>query len=89
MPFEHTIRHQPWDPKRPRTIVHSLDEIPAFANECEEHEFWSTHEFSDELMEQANWDADDPLAPRAANVLPDDVEQAIERARQARRTLAP
>jgi hypothetical protein len=85
MPFEHKIPHQPWDPNRPRTIIYSVDEIPDFANECEEHEFWSTHEFSDELMGQAMWDPDDPLAPGSSNALPDDVEQALERARQARR----
>ena len=43
--------------------IHSLAEIPKFRTEEEEHEFWSTHDFSDALMEQATWQPDDPLAP--------------------------
>jgi hypothetical protein len=43
-------------------VIHSLDEIPAFASEAEEADFWDTHEFSDEL-----WDslpsAEDELPP--------------------------
>ena len=35
--------------------IHSLDEIPRFANEDEEHAFWATHEFSEAL-----WDAAPP-----------------------------
>lgn len=44
-------------------IIHSLDEIPDFATEAEEGEFWRTHAFSEELMDQATWELDDPLAP--------------------------
>jgi CopG antitoxin of type II toxin-antitoxin system len=40
------------------TVIHRIDEIPAFANEAEEHAFWVTHELSDEL-----WDAAEPLEP--------------------------
>ena len=32
--------------------VNSLDEIPSFANEDEEHEFWTTHSFGPGLLEQ-------------------------------------
>jgi hypothetical protein len=39
------------DAGRPREIIHSLDEIPAFADECDEVAFWDTHEMSEELME--------------------------------------
>lgn len=59
-------------PARRFKLIHSLDEIPEFASEDEEHRFWSTHELADEL-----WDQAEPL--------PEDVEQALERARQARR----
>ncbi len=36
----------------PMTLLRSLDQIPAFASEDEEHRFWQTHELADEL-----WDA--------------------------------
>ena len=48
-PSRHTIEHHAQDPDRPMIPVHNLEEIPAFRDECEEHEFWATHEFSDEL----------------------------------------
>jgi predicted DNA binding CopG/RHH family protein len=40
------------------TVIHSMDEIPAFAGEAEEHAFWATHELSDAL-----WEAAEPLEP--------------------------
>ncbi len=30
-------------------LIHSLDEIPVFASEDEEHRFWQTHELADAL----------------------------------------
>jgi hypothetical protein len=33
-------------------IVRSLDEIPSFASEDEEREWWATHQLSEELYEQ-------------------------------------
>jgi hypothetical protein len=33
-------------------IVDSLDEIPRFANEDEEREWWATHELSEQLYER-------------------------------------
>jgi hypothetical protein len=33
------------------TIVHNLDEIPSFASEDEEREWWDTHELSDQLYD--------------------------------------
>ncbi len=40
------------------TTVYHLEDIPAFINEDEEHKFWASHEFSDEL-----WDQAQPLMP--------------------------
>jgi hypothetical protein len=37
--------------KYERIVINWLDEIPEFANEDEEREFWWTHEFSDELWD--------------------------------------
>ena len=34
----------------PLVSIHSRDEIPAFATEAEEAEFWSTHSFGPELL---------------------------------------
>ena len=34
-------------------IVERIEDIPEFANENEEHDFWSTHTPSDALMDQA------------------------------------
>jgi hypothetical protein len=39
------------EPKYERTPIYSLDEIPDFANEDEERDFWAEHEFSDELWD--------------------------------------
>ena len=33
------------------TSIHSMDEIPMFASEDEEHRFWQTHELTDELWD--------------------------------------
>lgn len=38
---------------RPMDIIHNPDEIPAFASEREEAEWWCTHDFSDEIWAQA------------------------------------
>lgn len=41
-------------PKTPQrmhmTLLHDMNEIPEFSNEAEEHAFWETHAFSDELL---------------------------------------
>ncbi len=42
--------------------VHSLDDVPDFATEAEEADFWGTHTLSDELLEQASH-IEDPLLP--------------------------
>jgi hypothetical protein len=33
--------------------VHRLEDIPDFQSEDEEHEFWSTHELGEELLNAA------------------------------------
>jgi len=38
--------------------IHNRAEIPSFTSEEEEHLFWSTHELSDDL-----WDQAEPLGP--------------------------
>lgn len=43
--------------------VERLEDIPAFKSEAEEHEFWSTHEFSDALWDQAEPFAEGELPP--------------------------
>ena len=42
--------------------VDRLDEIPEFQTEAEEAEFWSTHRFSDRMLEQ--------MQPLPADLLP-------------------
>lgn len=47
--------------------VNSLDEIPTFASEAEEAEYWSTHSFGDgllELMQPVPFDDDELPPPR-------------------------
>lgn len=44
-------------PLKQLEVVRHLEDIPDFANEDQEDEFWSAHTLSDEL-----WDAGDPLA---------------------------
>lgn len=34
-------------------VIYRLEEIPAFASEAKEHDFWATHELSDALWNQA------------------------------------
>jgi hypothetical protein len=34
-------------------VIHSIDEIPLFATEREESDFWATHDLSEELMASA------------------------------------
>lgn len=45
------------------TPVESLDDVPSFANEDEEHEFWSTHSFGERLLDQFGT-LDDPALPK-------------------------
>jgi hypothetical protein len=50
-PVRHSIEHTTFDPNQLKTVVHSLDAVPTFRDECEEVEFWDTHTLSDELWE--------------------------------------
>ena len=56
-------RSQLTDPDRPLIIIHNLDDLPAFAGEAEEHEFWGTHSIADELWDQLPAVPDDELPP--------------------------
>jgi hypothetical protein len=38
--------------RREQNVLHSLDEIPEFATEDEEDEFWATHSLGPELLDQ-------------------------------------
>lgn len=61
-------------------MIHSLDEIPSFRDECEEVEFWNTHAMSDELWESLRPVAESELPPvraRQAVGRPDDVVVAV------------
>jgi DnaJ-domain-containing protein 1 len=44
---------------RPQTL-RSLDEIPPFASEDEEREWWATHDLSEELYDQLKVSPSDP-----------------------------
>jgi hypothetical protein len=45
----HSIDHQRCTHRQSMIPVRSLDEISPFRDECEEHEFWSTHSIADDL----------------------------------------
>ena len=45
-------------------LVYSEDDIPEFESEREEHEFWNTHVFSEEFIDQAVARGDEVPAPR-------------------------
>lgn len=36
--------------RQTNTVIHSYDEIPAFATEAEEADYWATHELSEQLV---------------------------------------
>lgn len=47
--------------------IHRLEDVPEFASEAEEREFWDTHSFSEELLEQLREPEPDwmpPVQPR-------------------------
>jgi len=58
------------DTDRPLIIVESPDDVPLFASEDEEHEYWGTHDMGDAFFQGAAFD--------------DDERAIIERARQRR-----
>jgi hypothetical protein len=50
-------------PERPFILVRRPEELPSFASEDEEHEYWGVHEMGDGFFEQVESDADAELPP--------------------------
>ena len=47
-------------------VVHRLEDIPAFAEEAEEHAFWATHELAPDVWKRAEpLEPDELPAPRS------------------------
>ncbi len=51
--------------QRKMKVLESLDDLPAFANEAEEAEFWSTHELGEAILDQMSPIGDDEDLPPA------------------------
>ncbi len=51
--------------QRKMKVLDSLDDLPAFANEAEEAEFWSTHELGEAILDQMKPIGDDEDLPPA------------------------
>lgn len=66
MTAEHNPSHDPARWPTERIVVHGWDDVPEFADECEEQEFWSTHEMGDEFFENVEPDAHAELPPPRA-----------------------
>src|SRR5579884_4484047 len=49
--------------RRPKVVLHSLDEIPSFTNEDEEAAFWDGHELGEEIVERMEPVPDGLLPP--------------------------
>ena len=47
---------------RPMITIEDVSDIPLFATEDEEHEYWGMHDVSDEIMAQAEPFSDEELA---------------------------
>jgi hypothetical protein len=71
------MSNQPQDKPTQRTIVHSMDEVPAFANDPEERAYWETHELAASLFERR------PPEPEEAALLDRARRRRAERARSA------
>jgi hypothetical protein len=66
------------------TVVHNFDEVPAFASEAEEVEYWDTHELGDEILSAMHRDADKRLPPPRPRTKPVSLrfdESTLERAK--------
>jgi hypothetical protein len=64
--FKRAVRHgmHP-SPDRPFITVESADDLPIFADESEEHEYWGTHSVGDAWMDAAETDnSEKPLSAR-------------------------
>lgn len=64
------LRGEHPDPDRPLIRVERPEEVPSFASEDEEHEYWGTHDMGDAFYEDAT--------------LPSNVQDAIARIRKRR-----
>ncbi len=64
MTAKHNPPHDAARRPKERIVVHSWEEVPDFANECEEHEFWKTHSFGPGMLDNAMPD------PRLDKLLP-------------------
>ena len=51
-------------------IVHSEEEIPSFANERDEQEFWATHALSEEMLESFGTPEEGVLPPPRTTARP-------------------
>ena len=74
----------PRSPARKITVLHSREEIPLFANEEEEHQFWSTHSLGDEFWDAAEAIPDGflpPTRPRPVSVTLRLDEETVQRAK--------
>jgi hypothetical protein len=62
-------------------IIERLEEIPEFKDEAEEHEFWSKHTFSEELlgeMKSVPPEGDDELPPARTPVPSEQIAVRME-----------
>jgi hypothetical protein len=57
----HCQKHETITPGK-RIIVHSMDDVPNFATECEEVEYWDTHELAADLFQRGSLDPDEEAA---------------------------
>jgi len=51
-------------------VVHSWDEVPEFASEAEEADYWSTHELGDRLLTEMRPVPDGDLPPARPRTRP-------------------
>ena len=60
--FKHAVKagHR-ISPERPRIVIDHPDNLPLFASEDEEHEYWGTHEMGDAFFEKAILDSDERM----------------------------
>lgn len=71
------MSHRPAQKPSERTIVRGTDEVPTFATEREERDYWATHELAASLFERC------PPDPEEAELLERARRRRAERARSA------
>ena len=75
-------------PKKPDLIpVERIEDIPAFANEDEEHRFWGSHRFGDALLSEmvpVPLEGDDWLPPARARSKPVQIRFTADTIRRAK-----